>query len=119
LPQIARELNVGAVVEGSVLRSGDRVRITIELIDAATDNHLWAESYEREMRDVLSLQREAALAIARGVQVKLSPQEEAKLPKAHLVNVDAYQAYLRGRYHWYRFTPEDYEKALEAFNLAI
>ena len=119
LPQIARELNVGAVVEGSVLRSGDRVRITIELIDAATDNHLWAESYEREMRDVLSLQREAALAIARGVQGKLSPQEEAKLPKAHLVNVEAYQAYLKGRYHWYRFTPEDYEKALEAFNLAI
>jgi eukaryotic-like serine/threonine-protein kinase len=119
LPQIARELNVDTIVEGSVLRSGDRVRITVELIEASTDNHLWAESYERELSDVLSLQREAALAIAHGVQVKLSPQQEANLPKAGPVNAEAYQAYLKGRYHWYRFTPEDYEKALDSFNTAI
>src|SRR5207237_9967514 len=82
LPQIARELNVDAIVEGSVLRSGDRVRITAQLIHAGTDQHLWAESYERDLRDVLALQNEVARKIASEVQVKLTPQEAVRLGKA-------------------------------------
>ena len=98
LPEIARELNVDAVVEGSVLRSGDRVRITAQLIEAPSDTHLFARSYERELRDVLVLQNDVARAIASEVQVKLTPQEQAGLASPHpAVNPEAYEAYLRGR----------------------
>jgi TolB-like protein/DNA-binding winged helix-turn-helix (wHTH) protein/Tfp pilus assembly protein PilF len=97
LPEIARELNVDAVVEGAVMRSGDRVRITAQLIQAATDKHLWAETYERDLRDVLALQGEVAQAIAREVQVKLTPQEQARLTRARPVNPEAYQLYSRAR----------------------
>lgn len=119
LPEIARELNVDAVIEGSVLRSGDRVRIAAQLVDARSDEHIWGESYEGEIHDVLSLQKEAARAIARGLRVKLSPREAASLANVGPVNVEAYQSYLRGRYYWYRYSPDDYEKALEAFQTAI
>ena len=82
LPQIARELNVDAVVEGTVLRSGDRVRITAQLIDAATDKHLWSQSYEGELRDTLALQNQVAGAIANQIRTNLNPQEQAALKKA-------------------------------------
>ena len=82
LPQIARELNVDALVEGSVLRAGDRVRISAQLIHAATDQHLWAKSYERDLRDVLALQAEVARAVAGEVQIKLTPQEQARLTRS-------------------------------------
>ena len=82
LPQIARELNVDAVIEGTVLRSGDRVRITAQLVSARTDAHLWAETYERDLRDVLRLQSDIARAIATAVQVKLSPEEKHGLQVA-------------------------------------
>jgi Flp pilus assembly protein TadD len=97
LPEIARELNVDAVVEGSVIRSGEKVRITAQLIRAATDEHLWAEGYERELRDVLSLQREVARAVAREISVKLTPREEELLASARPVNSEALDAYLKGR----------------------
>ncbi len=97
LPEIARELNVDAVVEGSVIRSGDRVRITAQLIRAATDEHLWAEGYERDLRNVLSLQSELARAIAGRIKVTLSPKEQGLLANARPVSPEALDAYLKGR----------------------
>ena len=98
LAEIARELNVDAVVEGSVQRAGDRVLVNAQLIEAPTDRHLWAHSYERDLRDLLALQAEVANAIAREVQVKVTPQEAARLASAHPVNPQAQEAYLRGYY---------------------
>jgi TolB-like protein len=97
-PEIARELHVDAVVEGSVQRSGDRVLITAELVDGSNDHHLWAKSYERDARDALALQNEVARAIAGEIQVKLSPQEQARLAPPRPVNPEAQEAYLRGMY---------------------
>ncbi len=98
LAEIARELNVDAVVEGSVRRAGDRVRITAQLIDTASDRHLWAKSYERDLKEVLSLQGEVAQAICSEIQVSVTPQEESRLRGARPVNPAAYEAYLKGRY---------------------
>src|SRR5204863_8928915 len=100
LPEIAKELGVDAIVEGTVLRAGDRVRITAQLIDAPRESHLWAESYERDLRDVLSLQTEVAQAIARQIRIKLTPIDEARLGAAPAVKPEAYESYLKGRYHW-------------------
>jgi eukaryotic-like serine/threonine-protein kinase len=119
LRTIARELNVDAVVEGSVLRSGNRVRITAQLIQASTDNHLWAESYERDLVDVLSLQNEVARAIAEEVQIKLSPQEEGRLHTARSVKPEAYEAYLKGRYFWNKRDREAVMTGLKYFQLAV
>jgi TolB-like protein/DNA-binding winged helix-turn-helix (wHTH) protein/Flp pilus assembly protein TadD len=99
LPEIARELNVDAIVEGSVMRSGNRVRITAQLIHAPTDQHLWAEAYERDLGDVLRLQSEVAQAIAQQVRAQLTPQQQARFRSARQVNPEAYEAYLRGRYY--------------------
>jgi TolB-like protein/Tfp pilus assembly protein PilF len=98
LPEIARELNVDAVVEGTVQRSGNRVRITANLLHAPTDRHLWAETYERDLGDVLALQGEVAQAIAREIKIKLTPQEQTRLATARPVNPEAYEAYLKGRH---------------------
>src|SRR6266568_1178233 len=111
LREIARELEVDAIVEGTVLRIGRRVRITAQLIDVAKESHLWAESYERDLRDVLALQSELAQAIAREVQVKLTPQERAHLAQTRPVDPEAYEAYLKGRYHWNRRSREGLGKA--------
>jgi len=119
LREIAAELGVDAVVEGTVLRVGRRVRITAQLIDAAREAHLWAESYERDLRNVLALQSEVAQAIAREVQVKLTPQEQAHLRQIHQVDPEAYEAYLKGRYYWNRRSSEGLSKAAENFQLAI
>jgi non-specific serine/threonine protein kinase len=116
LPEIARELGVDGIVEGSVVRAGDRVRITAQLIHAASDRHLWARSYERDLRDVLGLQSEVARAIAEEVQVTLTPQERARLARARPVNLEAHEAYTRGRYHWGRVHPE---KSIEYLQRAI
>jgi tetratricopeptide (TPR) repeat protein len=119
LPQIARELNVDAVIEGSVLRSGDRVRITAQLVQASPEKHLWAGSYERNLRDVLALQSEVAGAIANEIQIKLTPNEQARLASTRTVNPDAHEAYLKGRYYWNLRTSEDVKKALKYFQQAI
>src|SRR2546428_7062133 len=103
LGEIARELEVDAIVEGTVLRAGHRVRITAQLIDPMKETHLWAESYERDLRNILALQSEVAQAIAREVRVKLTPQEQAQFPQVHpVVNPEAYEDYLKGRYQWNR-----------------
>jgi len=100
LPEIAQELNVDGIVEGSVTRSGLRVRITAQLIHAPTDHHLWAETYERDLGDVLKLQSEVAEAIAQKVQAQVTPQQQTRLRSARTVNSEAYEAYLRGRYYF-------------------
>jgi TolB-like protein/DNA-binding winged helix-turn-helix (wHTH) protein/Flp pilus assembly protein TadD len=99
LPEIARELNVDGIVEGSVTRSGQRVRITAQLLHGPTDRHLWAETYDRDLGDVLKLQSEVALAIAQQVRAKVTRQQQTRLRSARPVNPEAYEPYLRGRYY--------------------
>ena len=118
LPEIARELNVDAIVEGSVLRSGDRVRITAQLIQAASDRHLWGESYERDLRDTIELQREVATALTEQIKIKLTPQEQERLANTHTANPEAHEAYLKGRYFWNKRTGDGLKKAVEYFELA-
>jgi TolB-like protein/Tfp pilus assembly protein PilF len=119
LPQIARELNVDAVVEGTVLRSGDRIRITAQLIQASIDKHLWAHTYEGDLREVLTLQENVAKDIAEQIRAQLTPQEQAKLKNARPVNPAAYEAYLRGNYFADKRTAEALTKAIEYFEQAI
>ena len=119
LPEIAHELNVDAIVEGTVLRSGDQVRITAQLIDAAADKHLWSQSYEGELKDTLALQNQVARAIADQIRINLNPQEQAALKSAKVVNPEAYQSYLKGRYFWNKRTPDSLKVALAYFNQAI
>ena len=119
LPQIARELDVDAVVEGSVMRSGDRVRITAELIDARKDRHLWARDYERDLRDVLALQGEVARAVAQEVRAKLTSDEQARLARARPIDPAAQDAYLRGRYFLGKGTEDAIVKAIGYFRSAI
>ena len=119
LPEIGRELKVDVVVEGAAQTSGGRVRITAQLIRAADDRHLWAESYERDVRDVLALQDEVARTIANEIKVKLTPQEQGLLTSARPVNPQAHELYLKGRYYWNKRTPEALNKSLEYFRQAI
>ena len=119
LPQIAHELNVDAVVEGTVLRSGDQVRITAQLIEASTDKHLWSQSYEGELRDTLSLQNRVAGAIADQIRINLTPREQAALKNAKVVSPEAYESYLKGRYFWNKRTANGLKAALAYFNQAI
>jgi len=119
LPQIARELNVDAVVEGTVLRSGDQVRITAQLIEASTDKHLWSQSYEGELRDTLALQNKVARAIADQIRINLTPQEQAALKDVKVVNPQAYESYLKGRYFWNKRTADGLKVAMAYFNQAI
>jgi TolB-like protein/Tfp pilus assembly protein PilF len=128
LPEIARELHVDAVVEGSVERSGDRVQITAQLIEARTDRHLWARSYQRDLRNVLSLQDDVAQAIATEVRIKLTPREQIRLSNARQVNPEAHEADLRGSYELRKHAPtglyvaeqrENTEKAIKYFQQAL
>jgi TolB-like protein/tRNA A-37 threonylcarbamoyl transferase component Bud32 len=119
LPQIARELNVDAVIEGSVLRSGDRVRITAQLIQATTDRHLWAQSYERDLRDILALQSDVAGAIANEIKIKLTPQEQARLARGRSVDPEAYRLYLQGRYYFSRRTLPAFDKSIQLFQQVL
>ena len=117
--QIARELNVDAVIEGSGLRSGDRVRIAAQLIHAATDRHLWAESYERDFRDILSVQSEIARRIADAIKVMLTPEERAQLTENRKVDPEAHELYFKARYHWNKRTEESIKKAIGYFHPAL
>jgi TolB-like protein/DNA-binding winged helix-turn-helix (wHTH) protein/Flp pilus assembly protein TadD len=119
LPQIARELNVDAVVEGTVLRAGDQVRITAQLIEASTDRHLWSQSYKGELRDSLALQNTVARAIAEQIRINLTPQEQAALKNVKVVNPQAYESFLKGRYFWNKRTADGLKVALAYFNQAI
>ncbi len=119
LAEIARELNVEAVVEGSVLRSGERVRVTAQLIEVPADRHMWAQSYEGDIRDMLTLQSRVARSIAEQIRGTLKPQEQAALEKSKAVNPEAYEAYLKGRYFWNKRTGDGLTRAIEYFNQAI
>ena len=119
LPEIARELNVDAVLEGTVLHSGNRVRITAQLIGASADKQLWGRSYEVELRDILSLQSEVARSIAQEIRIELTPHEQAALKSVDPVNPEAYEAYLKGRYFWNKRTPDNLKKAIDYFNQAV
>jgi adenylate cyclase len=119
LPEIAKALNVETIVEGSVLRVGDKVRITAQLIDAPNDKHLWAESYERDSRDVLTMQDELASTIARQIDVELTPAEQARFAKPRPVNPLALEASLQGGYFLLKQTSDGFQKAKERFEQAI
>jgi TolB-like protein/DNA-binding winged helix-turn-helix (wHTH) protein/Flp pilus assembly protein TadD len=119
LTQIARELNVDAVVEGTVLRSGNQVRITAQLIEARADKHLWAHDYEGDLQDTLALQNQVARAIAEHIRISLNPQEDAALKSKRVVNPEAYVSYLKGRYFWNKRTANGLKAAVAYFNQAV
>jgi TolB-like protein/DNA-binding winged helix-turn-helix (wHTH) protein/tetratricopeptide (TPR) repeat protein len=119
LPDIARDLHVDGVVEGTVLRSGDRVRISAQLIDARTDSHVWAESYDRDLRDILAVHSELARSIAGQIQITFTPGEQRQLGRGRPVDPEAYEAYLKGRHHWNRRSADDLKKAINYFQHAI
>src|SRR5215469_1040608 len=119
LPEIANELNVDAVVEGSVARSGSHVRINAQLVHAVTDQHLWARQYERDLTDILVLQADVVGAIAREIQVTLTPQEQARLTLTRPVNPEAYEAFLRGCFFWNKRTEDGLKKGLECFQHSV
>ena len=119
LPQIGRELKVDAIVEGTVLRSGEHVRITAQLIRATADEHIWSQSYEGDLSDTLQLQDKVARAIADRIRLKITAQEQALLQKPKLVNPDAHDAYLKGRYFWNKRTEQSLKEAIAYFDQAI
>ena len=119
LRDIARELRVDAVIEGSVLRAGMRVRVTVQLIDAARDLQLWAESYEHGMDEVLALQSRIAQAIAGKIELELTPQERVQLERTGPVNPEAHEACLKGRHFWYKRTTESVRRGLKSFKEAV
>jgi len=118
-PVIAKALDVDAVIEGSVTRVGDRVRINVQLIDARADKHLWAQTFERQSKDVLTLQAEMASAIAGAINVEISPSEQSRLSAAPSINPEAHDAYLKGRFFFNRPSDENLKKAIEQFEAAV
>ncbi len=119
LSQIARELRVDGVVEGSALQVGDRVRITVQLVEVATDRNLWAKSYERGLTDILALQSEVAHAIADEIRIQVTPDERARLRSKGTVNPAAHVAYLQGSFLWNRFTSESVKEAIQRYEEAL
>jgi TolB-like protein len=119
MADIAQELSVDAVMDGSVLREGGQVRVTARLIDAGTGQNLWAESYQRALTSIMALQGEVARAIADRIQLTLTPEEEARLTQTQEVDPEAYDAYLLGMFHWNRLTPEGLDLAESYFELAL
>lgn len=119
LRQIARELNVDAIVEGSVKRSGDRLELTVQLLDGTQDRHLWGGTYDRNSRDVLALQQELARAITEELRISFSSAELPHAKSATPVNADAYAAYLHGRYYWYKRTIEGFQKSIQYYEQAV
>jgi TolB-like protein/Tfp pilus assembly protein PilF len=119
IQQIGGELGVSHVLEGSVRRAGRRVRITAQLIQVSDQTHLWAESYDRDMGDILALQSSVAQAIAKEIEIKLAPEEQARLDRASSVAPQAYEAYLQGRYLWNKRTPDSLQNSIRYFEKAI
>ena len=119
LPQIGRELNVDGIVEGSVQKSGDRVRITAQLVQASNDRHLWARSYERDLRDVLTLQSEVARSIAEEIRAAVTPEEATRLARPRGVDPEAHELYLKGRFAWANGSESEMERAIGLFQQAL
>jgi TolB-like protein len=119
LPEFGLELGVASIIEGSVFRSGDRVRVTVQLVNAQTDEHLWAENYERELVDMLARHGEVAREIARQIQVALTPGEELRLSDTREVDPAIYQQYFKGMYFLKQYTPDSIEKGLPYLHQAV
>jgi IS30 family transposase len=119
LPEIARELGVDGVIEGTVIREGDRIRVTAQLVDARSDSHVWADRFDRELSSVLTLQSDVARAVTDQIRLELTPQDAKRLGSGARVQPDAYEAYLKGRYLNHRTTHEDALKAVEYFQESI
>jgi TolB-like protein/Tfp pilus assembly protein PilF len=117
--EIARELDVATVLEGSVRRAGNQVRVVAQLIDASTDKHVWAQTYDKEMTQIFAIQSDIARQIASALEAKLSPREEKLIEKKSTENLDAYAYYLKGREYYYRYTREDNENAIDLFKKAL
>src|SRR5205814_8268299 len=118
LREIGERLGASTLLEGSVRRSGNRVRIVAELIDVATDEHIWAETYDRELNDIFAIQTDVALQIASALRAELSSEEHAQVQRQPTADLRAYDHYLRGRSWLYRFTAEGYRRSLGAFDPA-
>lgn len=119
VPEISKALNVDAVVEGSVMREGDRIRVHAQLIRGPTYEHFWSAVYDRDLRDVLALQSDVAQAIAEKVRVTVSGREHERLVAARQMSPDAYEAYLKGRYYWNKRTGDSMQKGEQYFQQAI
>jgi TolB-like protein/Tfp pilus assembly protein PilF len=119
LPEIARQLGADAILQGSVQRSGNRVNITIQLVDGTSDHHIWAREYERDLSDVLKLQGELARAVAGEIRARITPEERARLASAQTIDPVAHEAYLLGRYHAWKMNDEDLRRAIAHFKRAI
>jgi len=119
LPLIAAQLGVAKLIEGSIYRVGDRVRITVQLIDAGLDEHIWSQTFEQEVKDVMLLQNDVAQAIAQQVEVVISPEEQNQFESADSINPAAYEAYLKGNFHVERFTPQDMKLAAQYYQQAV
>src|SRR5262249_47368391 len=119
MSDIARELGVDGIVEGTVVRSGNRVRVTSQLIYAPLDQHLWARKYERDLSDIVTLQSEVAQTIADDVRAALSPQDRARLGGARRVNPEAYELYLQGQFYFNRQTADGMKQAITAFEKSV
>jgi TolB-like protein/Tfp pilus assembly protein PilF len=117
--EIGAALGVAHLIEGSVLRVDDRVRINVQLIEAASDEHVWGDSYERHLTNVLRLQGDIARTVANQIKVQLTPYEDSSLAQRREVDPEAYELYLKGRFHWYRMTERDLELSLKYFQMAI
>jgi hypothetical protein len=110
-------LGVAKLIEGSIFRVGNRVRISVQLVDAQQDEHIWSETFEREVKDVMVLQNEVAQAIAEQVEVTILPLEQAQLKSTESINPAAYEAYLKGQFHVERFTPQDIKLAAAGYKV--
>jgi TolB-like protein/DNA-binding winged helix-turn-helix (wHTH) protein/Flp pilus assembly protein TadD len=119
LPEIAQELQVDALVEGTVARSGDRLRITANLVQASPERHIWAETYERNLSDVIALQNDVARTITQQIEVQLTPEEHVRLSASHPVDPEAYKLYIKGRYFWVKRNRESFDRAMGYFQQAI
>ncbi|UCF79389.1 MAG: protein kinase [Candidatus Eiseniibacteriota bacterium] len=119
LREIGRELNVATILQGSVRRAGDRVRIVSQLVDTRTEEHLWVETYDREMKDIFAIQSDVAQNIAAALKAKLSPVERERLERKPTENLEAYDYYLKGREYYYRYHKQDNENAIELFKKAL
>ena len=119
IPEIGRELGVGTILEGSVRRAGERVRIVAQLLDVQADEHIWAETYDREMKDVFAIQSDVAEKIAAALKAKLSPTEIERIEKKPTESAEAYSLYLKGRFYWNKRRADDLRTAIEYFNQAI
>src|SRR5439155_13103221 len=119
LREIGGRLEVAAVLEGSVRRDGDRVRIVAQLIDAETDHHLWAETYDRQLTDIFAIQTDVALRIAAALEAELSPDERARIRREPTTDLQAYQLYLKGRHFFFRYTQDGIRRGIDYFQQAI